>query len=202
MEKNLSDKNKYENLQNILDKLCSKDIVEYLYNKTPQFLTMDIQNYIKMKLEDRKAYVWNKMKTVLKNYVLVLVESLKMNKATLFLIEDNLKMIQELALLKEKQFKWEKNLGLFLDYQNYNYNDIRFSAKDIDAIIYDQTNKFIGDYIRNQTNTLNNALKEEFRVNIDMIRRKYSNKYDEINNKIRNEISSELNNNKIMEIGI
>ena len=208
MEKNLSDKNKYENLQNILDKLSSKDIVEYLYNKTPQFLTMDIQNYIKMKLEDRKAYVWNKMKTelklnpILKNYVLVLVESLKMNKATLFLIEDNLKMIQELALLKEKQFKWEKNLGLFLDYQNYNYNDIKFSAKDIDAIIYDQTNKFIGDYIRNQTNTLNNALKEEFRVNIDMIRRKYSNKYDEINNKIRNEISSELNNNKIIEIGI
>ena len=197
-----SDKNSKNPIE-LLDKLASKDMLIYLSDKSPKILTMDIIEYGKLPLQEKKTYIWNKLSSefklhpILKNYVLTLVESMKFTKATLYLIEDNIKMIDELAKLKEKNKKLFSKLDCFLDMQ-LDPKEPRFSIKEIDGIIYYEMKKFIGNYAKSQTDYLNESIKAENKMNIDLIKRHYEIKKIELENnfKIKEEnILKEINSN-------
>ena len=197
-----SDKNSKNPIE-LLDKLASKDMLIYLRDKSPKILTMDIIEYGKLPLQEKKTYIWNKLSSefklhpILKNYVLTLVESMKFTKATLYLIEDNIKMIDELAKLKEKNKKLFSKLDCFLDMQ-LDPKDPRFSIKEIDGIIYYEMKKFIGNYAKSQTDYLNESIKAENKMNIDLIKRHYEIKKIELENnfKLKEEnILKEINSN-------
>lgn len=197
-----SDKNSKNPIE-LLDKLASKDMLIYLSDKSPKILTMDITEYGKLPLQEKKTYIWNKLSSefklhpILKNYVLTLVESMKFTKATLYLIEDNIKMIDELAKLKEKNKKLFSKLDCFLDMQ-LDPKEPRFSIKEIDGIIYYEMKKFIGNYAKSQTDYLNESIKAENKMNIDLIKRHYEIKKIELENnfKIKEEnILKEINRN-------
>ena len=197
-----SDKNSKNPIE-LLDKLASKDMLIYLSDKSPKILTMDIIEYGKLPLQEKKTYIWNKLSSefklhpILKNYVLTLVESMKFTKATLYLIEDNIKMIDELAKLKEKNKKLFSKLDCFLDMQ-LDPKEPRFSIKEIDGIIYYEMKKFIGNYAKSQTDYLNESIKAENKMNIDLIKRHYEIKKIELENnfKIKEEnILKEINRN-------
>ena len=207
MDKNeiLSDKEKYsEKFQRLLNNCSSGDINQYIFGKNPELLTIDLEKYSKLNLLEKKTYVWNKLEQtlklhpLLKNYVMVLVETMKLNKSTLFLLEDNIKLVQEHQILKEKYNKMINNLEIFMDYQP-NKDEIRFSEKEIDGIIYSQVNKALGKYIREQTDHLNASLKDEFKVNIDRIRINYEDKKKNLEN-IFEEKYKNIILNKIKEI--
>ena len=207
MDKNeiLSDKEKYsEKFQRLLNNCSSGDINQYIFGKNPELLTIDLEKYSKLNLLEKKTYVWNKLEQtlklhpLLKNYVMVLVETMKLNKSTLFLLEDNIKLVQEHQILKEKYNKMINNLEIFMDYQP-NKDEIRFSEKEIDGIIYSQVNKALGKYIREQTDHLNASLKDEFKVNIDRIRINYEDKKKNLEN-IFEEKYKNIISNKIKEI--
>ena len=184
-----SDKNSKNPIE-LLDKLASKDMLIYLSDKCPKILTMDISEYGKLPLQEKKTYVWNKLSSefnlhpILKNYVLTLVESMKFTKATLYLIEDNIKMIDELAKLKDKNKKLFSKLDCFLDIQT-DPKEPRFSINEIDGIIYYEMKKFIGNYAKSQTDYLNESIKAENKMNIDLIRRHYEIKKIDLENKFK-----------------
>jgi len=192
-----SDKNSKNPIE-LLDKLASKDMLIYLSDKCPKILTMDISEYGKLPLQEKKTYVWNKLSSefnlhpILKNYVLTLVESMKFTKATLYLIEDNIKMIDELAKLKDKNKKLFSKLDCFLDIQ-IDPKEPRFSIKEIDGIIYYEMKKFIGNYAKSQTDYLNESIKAENKMNIDLIRRHYEIKKIDLENKFKMKEKNILN---------
>ena len=192
IETNKSDKKDdlIEKFQYLLDKYDSNEVKIYAKSRKLEFLTMDNFKFSQLSLVQRKQYIWDKLSSemklhpLLKDYILVLTESLKVNSSTLFIIEDNIKMVQELAILKDRFKKLEENLGIFLSYKVQN-DDIKFSRKDLDAIIYSTTNSYINKYIKQTTDEINFKILEQNKIQIGKIRRKYNLKLREIENKYK-----------------
>ena len=192
IETNKSDKKNdlIEKFQYLLDKYDSNEVKIYAKSHKLEFLTMDNFKFSQLSLVQRKQYIWDKLSSemkihpLLKDYILVLTESLKVNSSTLFIIEDNIKMVQELAILKDRFKKIEENLGIFLSYKIDN-DDIKFSEKDLDAIIYSTTNSYINKYIKQTTDDINHKILEQNKIQIGKIRRNYNLKLREIENKYK-----------------
>jgi hypothetical protein len=92
------------------------------------------------------------------------------------------------------------NLETFMDYQSKN-DEIRFSEKEIDGIIYFHVNKALGNYIREQMDYLNASFKDEVKDNIDRTRINHEDKKKNLEN-IYEEKYKNIIPNKIKEIKI
>ena len=101
---------KTSSIQKILDKLETIEQKEYLESVNVKYLTMPIHTYIKLPLNEKKKYILNTINTHYhelsvpsRKYILLLTQTINMNKANLAFLEDNINMMLNYEK-KMKQF--------------------------------------------------------------------------------------------------
>ena len=97
------------------------------------------------------------------------MESLKINKGSLLLLEDLIEMFQEFQEAKEKINKLNHNLRRFSSI-NINPNEPRFSINEIYDIIFEQCRDLTNKYLFSIGKELNERIFEENKQNINQIR--------------------------------
>jgi len=181
---------KISSIQKILDKLETIEQKEYLESVKVKYLTMPIHMYIKLPLNEKKKYILNTINTHYhelsvqsRKYILLLTQTINMNKANLAFLEDNINMM----LNYEKKMKQDKMINdklAWLKTFQIKKED-RFTIEECKQLCKIFAAEENNQFIYNQTNELNYALKEEYRCTWFKQIQNWKEKYKQIKNEFK-----------------
>jgi len=199
-----------DNIKRLLSKLTSSTERNFLDNNyRNKYLLVPITEFIKYNLDQKKVYILNSIKThnltltnEMKELLMVITEILPRKEASLKLLDMLINILAEYFQMKSKLNKIEDNLIWITKINHENENDKRiYSLEDVKLMLFNFVKENNDKYLREQTEKLNFAIKEEYEIVFAKRIEYYRNLYNEYKTKLvalSNKINQKFPNSSLI----